>query len=116
LFAQAEEEFRSAIHWAIINEQPRALFYSRLGWIYIERSRFSDALLAFQSAYGEAPDYFEAYWGSGRALAGLGQCGPAADALRSAIRRAPVDLQSSASEEITLLLAACEAAILDQQD
>ena len=110
-FAKAEREFRQAIYWAGVHEQPQAVFYTHLGWFYIDRERYTDALEAFYSARDEDPEFFGNYWGSGRALMGLGQFQAAANALRTALEKAPKDLQPPASDEIPELLRRCQNAL-----
>lgn len=109
-FMEAESEFRHAIHWAGVQDQPQAIFYTHLGWFYIDRKRYTEALEAFQSAMDEDPDRFENYWGIGRAMIGLRQFQVAEHTLRTALEKAPEDLQPPASEEIPELLRQCQAA------
>jgi tetratricopeptide (TPR) repeat protein len=110
-FLKAEQEFRQAIYWAGVREQPQAIFYTHLGWFYIDRKQYTDALEAFYSAMEEAPEFFGNYWGLGRALMGLGRFQPAASALRMALEKAPEDFQPPASDEIPELLQQCQDAL-----
>jgi hypothetical protein len=59
----------------------------------------------------ENSDHFGNYWGAGRAWIGLGQFETAADALRTALEKAPEDFQPPASEEIPELLKQCQDAL-----
>ena len=88
-FERAEQEFHSAIYWATVQGQPLAKFYSDLGWFYLDRSRWRDAIQAFESARDEAPDYFGNYWGIGKVLNELGNYAAASGALRTALEKAP---------------------------
>ncbi len=108
-FTEAEREFHKGIYWAGVQGQPQVVFYTHLGWFYIDRERYTEALEAFQSAMDEDPDFFENHWGVGRALMGLRQFQPAANALRTALEKAPEDFQPPASEEIPELLQQCQA-------
>jgi tetratricopeptide (TPR) repeat protein len=110
-FAEAEKEFRWAIYWGGVQEQPQAIFYTSLGWFYIDRQRFTDALEAFYSAIDENPEYFGNYWGLGQARMSLGQIQEAEEALRIALDKAPKDLQPPASIEIPELLRQCKDAL-----
>jgi tetratricopeptide (TPR) repeat protein len=110
-FMMADQEFRRALYWADINEQPQAIFYTNLGWFYIDRGRYTEALEAFGSAMNDDPDHFGNYWGVGRAWIGLGQFQTAAAALRTALEKAPEDFQPPASEEIAELLKQCQDTI-----
>jgi len=107
-FTEAEKEFRRALYWADIKEQPLAVFYSSLGWFYLDRHRNEEALEAFESAMEDDPDYFGNYWGAGRAWFGLGQFETAADALRTALAKGGEDLRPPASDEIPELLSQCQ--------
>jgi tetratricopeptide (TPR) repeat protein len=103
---QAEREFRSAIYWAGMHEQPQKKFYGDLGWFYLDCERWRDALNTFESARDEDPDYYRNYWGIGRALKEQGDYAAAADALRTALEKEP-NLEPPASEEIPELLHQC---------
>lgn len=105
-FPQAEEEFRRAIYWAGGQEQPEGKFYADLGWFYLDRERWQDAIYAFESARDENLDYFGNYWGIGKALMGMKDYRAAADSLRSALDKEP-NLKPPASEEIPELLRQC---------
>ncbi len=111
LFTTAEHEFRSAVYWAGIRQDPQAIFYTHLGWLYVDRSRWGDALVAFGQAANEAPEYFGNYWGQGRALAGLNRWGDAARALSTALQKAPDTLGPPASDEIRQWIERCETAL-----
>jgi tetratricopeptide (TPR) repeat protein len=110
-FAEAEKEFRQAIYWGGVQGQPQAIFYTSLGWFYIDRQRYNDALEAFYSAIDENPEYFGNYWGLGRARMSLGEIQEAEDALRIALDKAPKGLQPPASNEIPELLRQCQDAL-----
>jgi len=114
-FAEAKKEFRQAIYWAGVHAQPQAIFYTSLGWFYIDRQQYNDALEAFYSAIDENPEYFGNYWGLGRARMSLGQIQEAEDALRIALDKVPKDLQPPASKEIPELLRQCQG-ILSRSD
>jgi tetratricopeptide (TPR) repeat protein/class 3 adenylate cyclase len=102
-FERAEQEFRKAIYWAGRIGEPQGRFYADLGWFYVDRIRWRDALYAFESARDEDPEYFGNYWGIGRTLYEMGDYAAAADALRLALEKDP-NLQPPASEEISQLL------------
>jgi tetratricopeptide (TPR) repeat protein/class 3 adenylate cyclase len=102
-FERAEREFGNAIYWAGRIGEPQGRFYADLGWFYLDRIRWRDALYAFESARDEDPEYFGNYWGIGRTLYEMGDYAAAADALRLALEKDP-DLQPPASEEISQLL------------
>ena len=105
-FANAEREFHSAIYWAGVKQKPQAMFFTDLGWFFLNQKRWNDALVAFTSAQDEDPDYFGNYWGIGCALKGLGDYTGAADSLRIALEKEP-NLELPASEEIPQLLNQC---------
>jgi tetratricopeptide (TPR) repeat protein len=105
-YQQAEREFRAALHWGRRHEQSTAKFYTDLGWFYADRTRFSDALGAFESARDEDPEYFGNYWGIGRVLYELGDYEGAENSLRTALAKKP-DLEPPASDEIAALLDQC---------
>ena len=67
-----------------VRKEPLAKLYADLGWFYVDRARWSDALGAFESARDEDPDHFGNYWGIGRALYEMSDYAAAADALRVA--------------------------------
>jgi len=102
-FERAEREYRNAIYWAGRIGEPQAKFYTYLGWFYVDRIRWRDALYAFESARDEDPEYFGNYWGIGRTLYEMGDYAAAADALRLALEKDP-NLQPPASEEVPQLL------------
>jgi tetratricopeptide (TPR) repeat protein len=110
-FMNAEQEYQRAINYAREKEQPQARFYANLGWFYIARARYAEALLGFESALSENPDYWEHYWGVGSALFGLERFQSAADALRAASENSPKNLQPPASEEIPQLYEKCLEAL-----
>jgi len=113
----AERELRSAIYWAGVTQDSQAVFFTHLGWYYIDRKRWSDALSAFDQAADEVPDYFGNYWGKGRALVGLKQWQDAASALRAAQEKATDSLRPPASNHIQDLIQQCETALrTDSQD
>ena len=107
-FAEAVREFRQAIYWAGVQKQPQAVFYTNLGWLYINWEKYSDAVESFSSAAKESPEFFVNYWGLGKAQMALGQFQKAENALRKASEKAPEDLNPPASEEIPELLRQCE--------
>jgi tetratricopeptide (TPR) repeat protein/energy-coupling factor transporter ATP-binding protein EcfA2 len=111
IFTAAEREFKSAIYWAGVAQDAQAMFFTHLGWFYVERKRWADALGAFDQAANEDPEYFGNYWGKGRALAGLEQWRNAAHALRKALEKAPDTLGPPASDAIPQLIQECETAL-----
>lgn len=111
LLSAAERELRSAIYWAGVAQDRQAVFFTHLGWLYADRTRWSDAHSAFDQAANEAPDYFGNYWGKGRALVGLKQWRDAASALRTAREKATESLGPPASDDIQQLIQQCEAAL-----
>lgn len=70
---------------------------------------------AFGQAMDEGPDFFGNYWGKGRALMGLGQFNAAASVLRTALEKAPEDLQPPARDEMPELLRQCQD-VLNRSD
>jgi tetratricopeptide (TPR) repeat protein len=84
-----------------------------LGWLYIDREQYSDAIESFCSAIKKNHEYFGNYWGLGKAQMALGQFHMAENALCMALEKVPEDLQPPASEEIPQLLQQCRTA-LDQ--
>ena len=110
-FIQSEKEYRQAAYWAGKKGQSKAIFYTHLGWFYIDRERYADAIKILSPAKEENPDYFGNYWGIGRAHMGLGQFQEARSAFRMALERAPEDFQPPASIEIPELLRECENAL-----
>jgi tetratricopeptide (TPR) repeat protein/GTPase SAR1 family protein len=104
-FENAEREFRSAIHSAERKKNPRAPFYTSLGWLYVDWRRWRDAINAFQSARDECPDFFGNHWGIGRAEFELGDYDLAAESLRRALETP--NLKPPASDEIPALLQEC---------
>jgi len=102
-FERAEQEFRKAIYWAALNGEPQGRFYADLGWFYLDRIRWRDALYAFELARDEDPEYFGNYWGIGRTLYEMGDYVAAVDALRLALEKEP-NLQPPASQEVPQLL------------
>lgn len=111
LFAAAEREFKDAIHWAGVAHGRQAIFWTHLGWFYVDRKRWGNALGAFDQAASENPEYFGNHWGRGRAFVGLQQWHDAARALRTALERAPDTLGPPASDDIPQLIERCEAAL-----
>lgn len=99
---EAESEFRHAIRWAGANKQRQAMFYTSLGWFYIERSRWTEAIDAFRQARAESPEYFGNYWGIGKAMKELGNYTEAEKSLRRALETP--DLEPPARGEIPRLL------------
>jgi len=110
-FSQAEREFREAIHWSKVQNQRQAVFYTNLGWFYLDWQRCSDAIEAFEMAMNEDSDYFGNYWGIGRAKLEQGHLVEALNYLRVALDKAPEDFQPPANEEISELIKRCEQAI-----
>ncbi len=110
LVAKVEREFSSAIYWAGVANHRQAIFFTHLGWFYVDRKRWGDALGAFDQAVNEDPEYFGNYWGQGRAFVGLEQWPDAARALRTALKKAPDTLGPPASDDIRQLIERCEAA------
>ena len=108
---EAEREFRQAIYWAGLQGQRQAIFYTHVGWFYIDRERWRDALEAFKKAMYEDPDFFGNYWGQGRALIGLEQFQEAENVLHVAIEKAPDDFQPPANQEIPDLLKQCQVSL-----
>jgi tetratricopeptide (TPR) repeat protein len=107
-FGKAEDEFRQAIYWAGVQKKPQAFFYASLGWFYIERERWPAALQAFEQAILENPDDFKNYWGQGCAFMGSRQLELAADALRTALEKAPEHLQPHSRDEILVMHQRCQ--------
>jgi tetratricopeptide (TPR) repeat protein len=103
-FGHAEKEYLDGIYWAKKHKLPVAIFYTELGWLYIDAKRWTDALVFFQLARDESPDYFMNYWGIGKALFELRDYVSAATALESAIHKEP-NLRPPPSTEIASLLA-----------
>jgi tetratricopeptide (TPR) repeat protein len=75
--------------------------------------RWDDALGAFDEAVNENPEYFENYWGRGRALAGLERWRDALRSLNTALQKAPDPFGPPASDDIRQLIERCEAALTD---
>ena len=113
LVATAEREFKSAIHWAGVANDRQAIFFTHLGWFYVDRKRWGDALGAFDQAANEDPEYFGNYWGQGRAFLGLEQWRDAARSLRTALEKAPNTLAPAASDDIRQLIERCEAELMN---
>jgi tetratricopeptide (TPR) repeat protein len=113
LFATAERELKNTIYWAGVAHERLAIFYTHLGWLYIDMKRWGDALGAFDQSVNENPEYFGNYWGQGRALMGLEQWHDAASALRTALEKAPDTLGPPASDDIRKLIEQSEAALTD---
>jgi tetratricopeptide (TPR) repeat protein len=111
LLRMVEREFKSAIYWAEVAHGKRAIFFTHLGWFYVNRRRWTDALGAFEQATDESPEYFGNYWGKGRALVGLERWRDAACALRTALEKSPDNLGPPASDDIPQLIERCEAAL-----
>jgi len=111
LFTAAEREFKSAIYWAGVAQDRQAIFFTHLGWFYVDRKRWSDALAAFDQAAKEDPEYFGNYWGKGRAFVGLGQWRDALHALQTTLEKAPNTLGPPASDDISQLIERCELAL-----
>ena len=101
-FDEAEREFRDAIGWAGVKKKPQAMFYTSLGWFYIERSRWTEAVDIFKQAQTESPEYFGNYWGIGKAMKELGNYAEAEKSLRKALETP--DLEPPARDEIPKLL------------
>jgi tetratricopeptide (TPR) repeat protein len=105
-FQEAEREFKKAIYWAGVNEQPQGRFYTNLGWFYLDSLQPRQALKAFESAKSEDPEYFGNYWGIGRVMHELGNNAAAVTALQVALEKG-ASLEPPASEEIPRLLRQC---------
>ena len=99
---EAESEFHEAIWWAGVHKKRQAMFYTSMGWFYIERSHWTEAIDAFRQAQAESPEYFGNYWGIGKAMTELGNYTEAEKSLRKALE-AP-DLEPPARDEIPRLL------------
>jgi tetratricopeptide (TPR) repeat protein/energy-coupling factor transporter ATP-binding protein EcfA2 len=110
-FINSEQEYRDAINYAGEKEQPQTRFYANLGWLYISRARYADALSVFEAALTGNPDYWECHWGAGTALFNLGRFQSAADALRAASKNSQNNVQPPASEEIPRLYQQCLQAL-----
>ena len=108
---EAEMEFKSALYWAKIQKKPLAIFYSHLGWFYIDEERYPEALDAFDDAINEDLDYFSNYWGAAKALIGMGDFKEAKKYLETALENAPENIDPPASVEIPTLLEQCNANI-----
>jgi tetratricopeptide (TPR) repeat protein len=111
-YRQAEREFRSALHCGKRHERSTAKVYADLGWFYADRTRFPDALNAFESARDEDAEYFGNYWGIGLVLYELGDYEGAESSLRTALAKKP-DLEPPASDEIADLLDQCRRRVKD---
>ena len=116
LAASAEQEFKSAIHWAGVANDRHPIIFTHLGWFYVDRKRWDDALGAFDQAANEEPEFFGNYWGQGRAFVGLERWRDAARALRTALDKAPDPLGPPASDDIRELTKLCEAALTNSPD
>jgi len=115
-FTEAEREFRQAIYRAEMSNQPQAIFFTNLGWFYVDRRRYATAIEAFEAALNEGSEFFGNYWGIGRAKTEQGQFQEAVNYLRIALEKAPEDCQPPASEEIPKLLQQCEEALNSGND
>jgi tetratricopeptide (TPR) repeat protein len=113
LLADAERELHHAIFWAGRQGQQQAQFHTHLGWFYIDRERWRDALESFRRAMLENPDYWGNYWGQGHSLFGLGRFQEALNILHIALEKAPEDFQPPASREIPDLMEKCRAALVN---
>jgi tetratricopeptide (TPR) repeat protein len=113
-FTESEREFRQAIHWAGIHKQQRAIFYTHLGWFYIDRKRWNDAIDKFEQAIDENPDFYVNYWGKGRSLVGMEQFEDARVFLSIALEKALETFEPPASEEIAQLLKECQDTIVNK--
>ena len=104
---EAEMEYKSALYWAKIQKKPLAIFYSHLGWFYIDQERYPEALDAFNDAIIEDSDHFANYWGAAKALIGMGDFQEAKKHLKTALENASEDIDPNASVEIHTLLEQC---------
>ena len=104
-FEKAESEFRSALSWTITTKGRRAPINTALGWLYIDWQRWEDAILVFEEARSEEPEYFGNHWGIGRAHFELENYPKAIDSLHQALD--DPNLQPPASDEIQTLLVEC---------
>jgi len=104
-FKGAESEFRSALSWTKTTKGRRAPINTALGWLYIDWQRWEDAILVFEEARSEEPEYFGNHWGIGRAHFELGHYPKAIDSLHQALD--DPNLQPPASDEIQTLLVEC---------
>lgn len=111
LFMEAWQEFNLAIRCAGESRKPQCAFYNSLGGFYLERRVYERALKAFNSAKDEDPEFFETYWGLGRAFFEQKRFPEAVEALRIALEKAPEDFQPPASDEIPELLSLCRTAL-----
>lgn len=111
LFMEAWQEFNLAIRCAGESRKPQCAFYNSLGGFYLERRVYERALNAFNSAKDEDPEFFETYWGLGRAFFEQKRFPEAVEALRIALEKAPEDFQPPASDEIPELLSLCRTAL-----
>jgi tetratricopeptide (TPR) repeat protein len=50
-FMEAEREFHQALYWADAQEKSQAIFYTHLGWFYIDRGSYPEALEAFNADF-----------------------------------------------------------------
>jgi tetratricopeptide (TPR) repeat protein len=116
LAVSAEREFKSAIRWAGVANDRSAIIFTHLGWFYVDRKRWRDALGAFDQAANKNPEHFGNYWGQGRAFVGLERWRDAARALRTALEKAPDPLGPPASDDIRELIELCEAALTNSPD
>lgn len=114
-FAHAEREFRRAIDYTEM-EQIAAMFYNHLGWFYIARGRYAEAVTAFKSAIARDIDFFDRYWGLGQALFYLEQFREAEESLLTALEKLPEDPQPSVREDILELLQQCREALRQSAD
>lgn len=111
LVVMAEREFKSAIYWAGVANDREAVFFTHLGWFYIDRKRWDDALGAFDRAANEDPEYFGNYLGQGHTFVGLEQWADATRSLGTALEKARATLEPPALEDIRQLIERCEAAL-----
>jgi len=108
-YIAAEREYKNALYWAGIAEDSQAIFFTHLGWLYLELRWWDSAIVAFAQASHEAPEYYENYWGQGSAYMELGQWKEAAQYLKNALEKAPETLEPQLRKDIEGLLGKCEA-------
>ena len=106
---EAERDFKSAIHWAKVQQQPVAKIYASLSWFYLDQKHYEEAPASFDLAILENPDHFRNHEGRGTALCHLKRYPEALLALEQALEKAPSPLGPPASEEIPPLIAECKA-------
>jgi len=108
-FRQAENELKHALWWAEnVTDYPANILHHDLGVFYLDQERCTEARSEFEKAIEEYPEGFANYWHLGKVLMAQGDYRNAADALQTALDKAPQDLSPPASEEIPALLEEAE--------